>query len=310
MPDLAVLERTPSASLQKLYDDVAALRPAAALDIVVGSPADFAYTGGGQHAYDDPAGGSEIRVAPHADELTVAHELLHAALLRRGYPVVLGFANLSSDLQRVRNAVDDAVSHPTLWPELRTRGFDDHDYWQRLTNAVSRWSVAEPAMTDGPPLFVNAAKISELGLASSVDSSPALTHCRQKYPRTWELSQEIVHIVERAAHGNFREYRRALVGLLRLLDTKLADEGVGAGNIIGALGASLVFSKRQLSESTRLHLAVESSRDQSSCAIIYRPDNSIGQIKPGELREALENELELTTREFAQNHDVYYTVNQ
>ena len=280
------------------------MRPDAALEIFEGTSLEVSATTGGSHSYASAEGGSEIRLLPTAGEAEIAHELLHAAFLRRGYSVAVIEPKAPEEIRTLRAAWEDAAIHAALYHELRARGFDDSEYWgQQMIARISVWAGAELTPDGGPNLFVNAMKLAETIACSAQDTKEMTKHCRENYPATLAIAERCLPLMDPLA-----DIRGTRVNMLRLRD--LVDDALIHANIRFNLrkrvGATFLFTQRQLHRPARQQLRIETHVAGANEKVISIADGSIGLITEedtAELRSALDQPL----ADVLQRFGIYYT---
>ena len=135
--------------LLALYEEVSGMPPRAPVSVEFG-------TGGARQERETRTSPSWIKIPPHADDSVLAHELLHVAFMRRGYPSAAVTLNPATWTIEIANLIDDAVVHPLLWRELRARGFDDAPYWQTQMAGLDCATTPEVPLTEHTGMLADA----------------------------------------------------------------------------------------------------------------------------------------------------------
>ena len=151
----------------------------------------------------DNDGGSTVLVRDGCSEWVLAHELLHVAYHRRGWPRAMGGADPNPVWDLMVTMPQDVIVHPLMMPELVDRGFDDQPEWAAAAARISDWTPAPNRLS----AFSRAIQIVGVVRAAPDDvAREARRRCRECHPQVW---RSVPTIRAMTSPANVKTPRRA-----------------------------------------------------------------------------------------------------
>lgn len=181
--------------LQALYSEVRAMPPGGEVSVRFGTDEELAGTAGGCHQWETRGGPSWVVIAPNASDEVLAHELLHVAFLRRGYPTTR-VKHPVAGAEELAKLIGDAVVHPILWRELRDRGFDDSTHWAEQATQMESAEGEEMPLSQGTQVLANAIVFADALASGGIDARTAVAAAEPHSPETTRLAKRFARILD------------------------------------------------------------------------------------------------------------------
>jgi hypothetical protein len=177
-----------------------------------------------------------------ANEMMLAHELMHLQLHRSGWAQMFSLGH--DDFPHyIVDYVDNVVDHIIFIPRLNKLGFDLYDYKEGLLNGSTDWKQQD---VEGENRIIKATLIMETLQFGSPYREKIINATKDKYRYSLSLALELDKLIPLPGERSKPTMRRAMVQILDHLDNNISQISKTPIKLKQWILVTPLFSKMQL----------------------------------------------------------------